>query len=545
MKMSYEKTRVTIALYCSLLALITLSASLYQFNHLELGPFGLIHDLPLLYFAAIFLSLLSGFIIMGVKEEKNSIQIFNCIFLLAVLWLIPILLEGTPRFASAYKTIGFVEYIYREGRLDPSNWELFYHNWPGFSIFAALTWLVIGIEEIYPLVLFYPFFLHLLMLSVIFWLLKQPAQKINVPNGWYLGGIIYLLANFINQDYFSPQSMSYFLLAVYITLLINRDQWLNSSLACGYKLILILILVVLVISHILSSLVALCLLLVFFLFQRRVFLNLVLLGLVVLGAWTVYGASVYFDAHFINIFNDIFQIGKSWESNIDNRVTGNPEHILVNKIRFLYAASFALCGLIGLFLTIKKRDKKILNDLLKVSSVSICVAGAFVYGGESFMRAYLLMLLPLTFFCLSYLEHKKLLATLCIFCILAVPFHIIAHYGNEQVDYIGPGIIRGTDFLSKNSAGGYVIGYHQILGNTKFTDDFISLSWDQYSTKYLPYSTGGEEFYFGIGPWERNFWSLFYNNPTYIGAIDSKLRKDHRYTRFYDNGQINLYHQKI
>lgn len=63
------------------------------------------------YFAAIFLSLLSGFITIGVKEEKDFLQIFNCIFLLAVLWLIPILLEGTPRFASAYKTIGFVEYI--------------------------------------------------------------------------------------------------------------------------------------------------------------------------------------------------------------------------------------------------------------------------------------------------------------------------------------------------------------------------------------------------------------------------------------------------
>lgn len=216
---------------------------------------------------------------------------------------------------------------------------------------------------------------------------------------------------------------------------------------------------VLVISHILSSLVALCLLVVFFLFQRRIFFNQVLLGLVILGAWTVYGANVYFDAHFINILDDIFRLGKSWESNINNRVAGNPEHILVNKIRFLYAASFALCGLIGLFLTIKKRDKKILNDLLKVSSVSICVAGAFVYGGESFVRAYLLMLLPLTFFCLSYLEQKKLLSTLCIFCILAVPFHIIVHYENEQVDYVSPGIIRGTDFLSSNSAGGYVI-YH-------------------------------------------------------------------------------------
>jgi len=538
-----EKIRAAIAVYSSLTALVLLSVGLWQFKGLGLGPFGIIHDFPPVYFLSIFFSLLSGFIAIGVKEEKNFLQIFNYIFLLAALWLIPILWEGTPRFASAYKTIGFVEYIYREGRLEPANWEVFYHNWPGFSIWAAVIWLVTGIEEIYPLVLIYPVFLHLLMLTVLFWLLRQPALKISTPNGWYLGGAIYLLANFINQDYFSPQSMSYYLLGIIITLLINRAQWLiNPNRALGYKLIIILLFLTLVISHILSSLVALSLLGVFFFFERKTFYNLVILSLVVLGAWTVYGASVYFNAHITNISKDMFKVEKAWNSNIDNRVKGNPEHILVNKIRIFYAAIFGLCGFIGFLFLIRKKDKKILTDLIKVSSVSVCVAGTFVYGGESFMRAYLLMLLPLALATLGYLEQKKLLAPLCMFCTLAVPFHIIAHYGNEQVDYVSTGIIRGSDFLSRHSTGGYVIGYHQILGNTKYTENFISLTWEQYFEKYLPYRTKEQSYYLGVGPWEKNFWHIFHNDADYIIAIESELRRDKRFVLFYSNGAINLYY---
>jgi len=538
-----EEIQGKLAAYCSLASLAILSASLFQFKALSLGPYGLIHDLPPLYFVAIFINLLSGFITAGLKEKKDLLQLFNYIVLLTALWLVPILFEGTPRFASSYKTIGFVEYVYREGRLEPSNWELFYHNWPGFSIFFAAVWLVTGIEEIYPLVLYYPFILHLILLGVLFWFFKMPVLNIKAPNTWYLGGVIYLLANFINQDYFCPQSMAYFLLTVLITLLVNRSQWrISLNRALGYKISLVLIFITLAISHILSSLVALGLLVIFSLFNRKTFINLLLLGIIVIIAWNIYGASVYFEAHFKNIINDLFEIQNAWNSNVDNRIQGSAEHILVNRIRIIYAASMGLCGFMGFLLIVRKMDRNMLLDLIKVSGVSVCIAGAFVYGGESFMRAYLFLLLPLSFFSLAYGQYKKLLAPFCVFCALAVPFKIIAHYGNEQIDYISPSIIRGADYLSIHSPGGYAVGYYGILGNAKYTENFISLDLDQFNIDSLPEKEQDENYYLGLGPREKGYWSILYNEPLYVDNIEAKLRENRRFVLFYSNGGISLYY---
>lgn len=543
--MTISNIRREMAYVCSLMALVMLSVSLFMFKDLRLGEFGLIHDFPPLYFVAIFFSLLSGFLTIGIRQERTFLQSFNCLFLLIALWLVPILLEGTPRFASAYKTIGFVEYVYREGRLEPASWELFYHNWPGFSVFASVLWMITGVDEIYPIVLYYPFVLHLLMFTLLLWMFKKLTFEINIPNGWYLGGVVYLLANFVNQDYFSPQSFAYYLLTFIIILLIDRKQWLKShKRAVGFKLMLILTFTALAVSHILSSLVALTLFAVFSLFERKTFFTLTLFSFVVLVAWTIYGAVVYFDAHLSNIFMETFELEKSWNQNISNRVRGSSEHVLVNKFRILYAIYFELYGFIGLMLSIRKKNHLIMMDLVKISIVSVCMAGSFVYGGESLMRGYLFMLVPLSFFCMGFLYQKMLLPLLFMFCALALPLHIITHYGNEQVDYVNLGIIRGTDFLSDHSFGGYVLGYETILGNTKHTEKFVSLTWEQYFSKRFTQNMDDKDYYMGVGPWERTFWSMFYDNPAYIENVDLRLRENRNCVLFYSNGEINLYYVK-
>ena len=541
-KISDEKIMYEIARFCSLAAWILLSISVLLFKDIRFGRFGLIHDLPLLYFVSLFFSLSSGFITMGIKHEKRILQFLNLIFLLTALWLVPTLFEGTPRFASAYKAIGFVEYIYREGKLNSSNWELFYHNWPGFSIFASVLWMFTGPDVIYPIVLYYPFVLHLIMLPVLYLIFKHTPIGCNAPNGWYLAGVVYFIANFVNQDYFSPQSFAYYLLSIIILLLLERKKWLkNCNRAVGYKIILMLLFVTIVISHILSSLVVLTMFGVFCAFEKTTFKTMLLFSIIVMLAWTIYGAGVYFDTHTSMIIKDIFMLEKAWNANIGNRIKGSPEHIVVNKIRFFYASSFAFIGFIGVISSVKKLEKETLLDLVKVSVVSICVTGAFVYGGESFMRTYLLMLIPMSIFWMGYLCEKKLLPLLLSLCIMALPFHLIAHYGNEEVDYVDIGIIQASDFLAKYCPNGYAVGYEGILGNTKHTDRFITLTWEQCFQEYLK-NKHNENFYFGVGQWERNFHNLFYNDLAFVDIVDIKMKYDKNYTLFYDNGEIKLYH---
>lgn len=558
-----------LASFCSLLAWVMLFCNLVFMPDLRLGPFGLIHSLSPPYFVAIVVSLISGFLTAGGKQEKPVLQFLNYGFLLVALWLVPIILEGTPRFASTYKTMGFVEYVYRSGRLNPADWELFYHNWPGFSLLSAALWIATGLESIYPAALLYPAFLHSLMAMVIYWMLRQPAQDIGFPNAWYLAGAFYLIANFVNQDYFSPQSVGYFLLSLITVLLVDRKRWLcDQDRIYGYKITLLILFAALAMTHILSSLVALALFIVFNRFDKKTYFNLVLFSIVVLVSWTIYGAVTYFDAHIANIVQDVFRLGRVWSANINHRIRGSPEHVLVGQIRIAYAACLGLCGVVGwLFYTktdirkigtkfIKKRfslkqkallcsvDKSrqlLFLDFLKVSIANLGVAGALVYGGESFMRAYLLMLVPLAFACISFVEPKKRLIWLLLFYILALPFHFIAHYGNELVDYVSPGIIRGTDFLAQHSSGGYVVGHDQILGNPQHTEKFISLTWARYLTDQATWFNKDYHVYLSLGPWERNYWWLFQNNPDFVEQMEVKLKKDRNSALFYSNKEIDLY----
>ena len=74
------------------------------------------------------------------------------------------------------------------------------------------------------------------------------------------------------------------------------------------------------------------------------------------------------------------------------------------------------------------------------------------------MRTYLLMLVPMSIFCMMYLYHKNC----CHYCFdmyHSTPFHVIAHYGNEEVDYVRLSIIHGSDFLAKYCPDGYTVGH--------------------------------------------------------------------------------------
>lgn len=542
------KGRTIAAYLCSALSYLLLAVFISGESSLRIDSFGLIHSMSLLYYLAMGFSLTSGFIVMSIRQRKTLLQFANILLVLTALWLVPIVLEGTPRFASTYKSIGFVEYIVREGKLNPQNWELFYHNWPGFSLFAAGLWMAADFTEIDGLALVYPFCLQLLVIIALYWLLRQPARQTGVKNGWYLGGLVYLLANFINQDYFSPQSYSYFILIVFIILLVNQEEWFkdrSSAVAC--KFVLILLFSAVTISHFLSTLVGFGVLLVFLLREHRRYCLFTLLALMIFAAWTVYGGSEYFEAHFASIAESLFKVQNIWDANVENRVQGNDAHILINRVRIFYTASICLFSLLGLVLSLRKKDCAYKNELvlfLKISVVSGGAAGAFIYGGESFMRAFLLLLMPAAFFSLGYLHLRRFWPLVLLFLFLAVPCHLLAHYGNEEIDYISPGVIRGTRFLACHARGGYVTGFDQILGNYIYTERFVSLPWERFEKHHLTREDSDKYFYAGVGPWEDAYWSLLYNQPDHTLAVTGALKYDRQAQRFYDNGDIRLYYLK-
>ena len=82
------------------------------------------------------------------------------------------------------------------------------------------------------------------------------------------------------------------------------------------------------------------------------------------------------------------------QSGVEQRVAGSPEHVLVLRVRMLFAVAVGVLGLAGLLLRWRGTGR------LSVPALALAAAPAFIvlagsYGGEGFLRIYYFSLLGL------------------------------------------------------------------------------------------------------------------------------------------------------
>jgi hypothetical protein len=172
----------------------------------RIGDYGLAPNLPVAYLLA--LAVLVGSFTVAVVRRRTP----TAVLALHVVVLI-LMVHGTlaaaydaPRYAWAYKHVGVVDYIVHHGRVDRS--VDLYHNWPGGFALAALATQLAGAASPLPLVAWAQLGFSLLDLAALVFVFRSLARDRRLV---WLGAFVFFAANWVGQEYFSPQALTFFL----------------------------------------------------------------------------------------------------------------------------------------------------------------------------------------------------------------------------------------------------------------------------------------------------------------------------------------------
>ena len=367
------------------LSILLWSLSLSSIHPYAATDTGLMTMLPIVWWIA----LLLAFIGLVVELQSESPRVVPCVFNLFALALV---LHGTlpatevtPRFAAAYQIAGFSDQFAKNGTPLPLLDARM--SWPGLFSATGMAARAMGVDPTWffrwaPLVLN---LLYLLPVKVI------ANTTLKRPRAQWLALAVFLLGNWLDQDYFSPQAVDLLLYLAVIAILVRvfatsrrqpapvrhvmefrivvaladrvrRIFWLpktaqsgehpvpprsTAELAFLYSMTLA-IEIAIIASHQFTPL-ALCVVLFVLTMTGRTQMNLLWIITSVLAfAWFSWLASTYWEGHLGAVFGGIGHFGGVVNSTVGARLqNASTQRLLVQDSRLAVSAVIVLCAAFG------------------------------------------------------------------------------------------------------------------------------------------------------------------------------------------------------
>jgi hypothetical protein len=182
-----------------------------------IGEFGLIQALPAAYFLALLL-LTASFTIQLARETPSTVRLAVHIVavVVALQGVVPLVMP-LPQYGYVFKHFGVVEYIGLHGSVNDK--IDIYQNWPGFFAIAAWFDELAGQSNPIPYAAWAPVYFDLLAPLAI----NLSLRALAIPwKARWLAIYIFVIGNWVGQDYFAPQAfafvLSQFVLACLLTL---------------------------------------------------------------------------------------------------------------------------------------------------------------------------------------------------------------------------------------------------------------------------------------------------------------------------------------
>jgi len=171
-------------------------------NATTLGPLGLPAQLPVVFYAGVALLVLSAVIELTIEQASRWRMTLHAIGLVVMLYGTAPLVYPEGRYSWLYKTIGVVQYINEHGQLN-SHIDI-YQNWPGFFALAAWFGKVAGVSSPLAYAKWAQLVFELAALPLLY--LIYDALPLSFRQRW-MALFLYSAANWIAQDYLSPQGL--------------------------------------------------------------------------------------------------------------------------------------------------------------------------------------------------------------------------------------------------------------------------------------------------------------------------------------------------
>ncbi len=432
---------------------------------------GLVSVLPARFFIALGLLSVGFAISLGRPRDGDRIPAIYSLALIAIVHATPTILYDTLRYGWAWKHVGVIDYIQRFDGVDRDiQYLTAYHDWPGFFSLGALLTDATGQVNALGIAEWAPPFFEVLFVAAVLFLVRTLTSDRRVQWG---AAWLFLLGNWVGQDYFSPQALSFFLYVVFVTLLIRRIELdpakvsvaaasaterlrgLQRRGTLGLAAIL-LICAVVVSSHQLTPLmmIAAAAVLTVTWLKRLRWLPAVIA--VMMFGWIVAFALPFFDGNLYWIRDSIGTFGSNTTSTFANLSDASSGMVLVAWAGRALAGGIIALAVIGFVRRYRANYVDIPFVWLAICPGALLIANN--YGGEIVFRVFLFALPFLaieaarTFFPSPHQGRSR--ATLVAFALTSLLLTAgltFAYYGKERTTRFSSAEVAATDWLYDNA----------------------------------------------------------------------------------------------
>ncbi|MDD4877131.1 MAG: hypothetical protein PHQ86_08410 [Dehalococcoidales bacterium] len=528
-----------ISILLTIVALVLWSYSITQ-TKLNIDFYGLIHSFPVTFFLALGILTIASAILWVSKDNHEKLLFFQVSLLIVSLWLVPLLIGGSQpvAFHVQQKFTENVSPIIQRGYLSGGIW---YHSWPAMWIEGAALLDVLGLHSSEVMIFLTPCLVQFLFLLPLYVFLRNTFGK--GRNNYYWAGIwLFELANWLEQNYFGPQAMALLLILMLLAIL-SRPLASNDRVGTvnyttgGDSIGIVLIFACLTVTHVLSSLVALIMIaLVYIVNRKSMRLNLFILPAVFIVAWMVYQTTAFFESNIQTYMERAFRLDLTLWSDIfggtsgSRGIAGSESHQVVSTIRIVTSAIFASITLIGMILSRWFKEKTLSdNTVMAIGTGVLLGLISGLYGMEMLQRSWFFFLPVVAYFGMKLLNHKVTTFAFCLLLLVSLPFHFISHYGNEAIDYFSRGYEAGLNYVS------------EVKQSSDYPFAIVNqINWEEGQLVFAKSFPQGKH-YLAISRFYDSYYTFLYNRPDYVDSIWDWLYNSNSYDYIYANPEFDLY----
>lgn len=445
-----------------------------------IGQYGLIQALPPLYFVSLGILAISFILAWRSPQPRFGELVLGVISLVVLLHGAPGIIESEPRFASAWLHAGFTDFVARTGRVLPGIDARF--SWPSFFTGMAFLDRAGGLPNAIILIRWWPVFINLLYLPPLYLLAKFVLRD---EKKAMLAIWLFPFANWVGQDYYSPQSVAYLLYLVLLCVVLGPygasrkamiprlwrkpadngvsadnpemtprhrkkplDDWRPQAPAYAITLLLVMLALCAAMDtgHQLTPVFAVATVAVLVFFGRTRLLAWPGVMFLLAVGWICYGAVSFWAGHFTALFGGLRSVGGNYAG--DLRLHGNAAHSNVNDVRLLIVGIIFALAVIGFFVGRKVRADRTAGAVMMLTPL-VTIAGQS-YGGEAGLRAFLFSLpgaLCLVAIALTSAGPGLRLTLVGALTAALIPAFLTARWGNELFERVLPSEISAMTAL--------------------------------------------------------------------------------------------------
>jgi len=470
----------------------------------QMTDLGLVSALPATYFVALALLTASFAFAVHDRETPPWVLFLHVVLLIVLIHGTPSLVYGTVRYAWTWKHIGMVDYILRHGAVNPDISALSglsaNHNWPGFFALSALFTQVGGFTGAQQFAALAPLFFNLIDIGPLLLIFGAFIRDSRLR---WLAVWTFFLGNWVGQDYFAPQALTYFLFLVAVGIcltwfsarprppaeLAGRPWWLRwperiwSRLDAaqgaqddgdgvprrstplqrvGLMALIVLLAGVIASSHQLTPFMAILSFGALVLAYRSSARTLPILMAVITATWAMYIAWAFVGGNLAWIIDSFGELGRN--STVTDVARVSQGQALVALAARGLTALIGLLGFAGFVRRWRKGKRDLAYLALAAAPFPMLVANS--YGGEMMFRVYFFALPYVALFAAALIypapgSGTSWRAPLGVMAVsgLLLGGLLLAYGGRERMNYFTPNEVDAATYLYRNApAGALVIG---------------------------------------------------------------------------------------